>query len=389
MPSFILTDLMRDLWVEDFSIGSAELGLGGSAGWSVSKRRLRGGRREGVDLIRVDNGALSFAVVPTRGMGLWRASFRGDRVGWASPIADGPVNPSYVNLLASGGLGWLTGFDELLARCGLENNGAPYVEGQTVHTLHGQIANLPAHFAAVHIADQAPHAVTVEGHVDECRLFGPQIRMASSITTVPGSNRLAVRDVFTNLRDTPGEMQLLYHWNFGPPYMEEGARLVVPIKTVCPRDARAAEGIDHFDVYGSPQPGSTEQVYFFELLAEPDGRTLALLRNRGGDKGVALRFSTKQLPAFTLWKNASGKSEGYVTGLEPGTNYPNPKPFEKQRGRVLTLKPGESYTAETMLDVLDSREAVAAVEAEVKALQQRATPSVHKRPVEPFADVSP
>ena len=58
-------------------------------------------------------------------------------------------------------------------------------------------------------------------------------------------------------------MQVLYHWNFGTPILEEGARVVVPIKTVLPRDKRAAEGMDHFDTYIAPQAGYAEQVYFF------------------------------------------------------------------------------------------------------------------------------
>ena len=53
--------------------------------WSVEKRRLRGGRREGVDLIVVDNGALRFSIVPTRGMGLWKGWYEGNRLGWDSP----------------------------------------------------------------------------------------------------------------------------------------------------------------------------------------------------------------------------------------------------------------------------------------------------------------
>ena len=60
----------------------------------------------------------------------------------------------------------------------------------------------------------------------------------------------------------------------------------------------------------------------------------ALLRNRAGDKAVALRFARAQLPCFTLWKQTGGRRDGYVTGLEPATNYPNPRPFE-QRHLVL------------------------------------------------------
>ena len=74
-----------------------------------------------------------------------------------------------------------------------------------------------------------------------------------------------------------------------------------------------------------------------------------------------------------------------MTGLEPGTNYPNPKPFEKARGRVVTLRPGAEYAAEMTLEVLTTRAAVAAAEAEVSEIQAKIDLTIHKRPVEPFA----
>jgi hypothetical protein len=395
MPSFTLTDIAHDLWVEGFAITSADLELPAAPPWSVIKRTLRGGRRDGVDLIQVNNGALAFAVIPTRGMGLWRGQYQGDFVGWDSPVADGPVHPSFVNLMSGGGLGWLEGFDELLVRCGLENNGAPYEEkkikpdGSESHTtfgLHGKIANIPAQFVAVHVAPEPPYEITVEGHVEEAKLFSPQVRMVTKISTTPGSNRVTVRDEFHNLKESRVDMQVLYHWNFGAPYLEEGSSLVVPTKAVVPRDRRAQEGMGHYDVFGAPEPGFTEQVYFFELHGESrDGRTLAVLRNHAGDKAVALRFAKSQLPAFTLWKNTSGRKEGYVTGLEPATNYPNPKPFEKAHQRVVTLPPGGRFLAETTLEVCNTKQAVADVEQEVRKLQGQGAPKVHQKPIEPFA----
>ena len=100
------------------------------------------------------------------------------RVGWGSGRGSSPVidsagsrrsrtvrfNPEFVNLMSKGGLGWLEGFDELLVRCGLENNGAPYdvktinSDGSESHTtfgLHGKIANIPASFVAVCYRDRA------------------------------------------------------------------------------------------------------------------------------------------------------------------------------------------------------------------------------------------
>ena len=79
-----------------------------------------------------------------------------------------------------------------------------------------------------------------------------------------------MRDEFVNRKDQPVEMQVLYHWNFGPPFLEEGSRFVAPLKTVTPRDRRAVEGLARHDVYDAPEPGSTEQVYFYELHAARD-----------------------------------------------------------------------------------------------------------------------
>ena len=54
MPTFTLTDVSHEVWVESLTVDAGELGLGNGASWSVNKRRLRGGRRDGVDLIIVD-----------------------------------------------------------------------------------------------------------------------------------------------------------------------------------------------------------------------------------------------------------------------------------------------------------------------------------------------
>src|SRR5437870_5014081 len=122
--TWTLTDVERDVWLESFAVTAAELKLPREVGWSISKRVLRGGLRDGVDVIEVHNGALGFTIVPTRGMGIWKGNYRGLALGWDSPVR-GPVHPKFVNLLDRGGLGWLNGFDEWIVRCGLDSNGAP------------------------------------------------------------------------------------------------------------------------------------------------------------------------------------------------------------------------------------------------------------------------
>ena len=70
--SWTLTDLAGGIWLDSLTISNDSLRLATPHDWSIHKRTLHGGLRDGIDLIEVHNGAFSFAVLPTRGMGLWR-----------------------------------------------------------------------------------------------------------------------------------------------------------------------------------------------------------------------------------------------------------------------------------------------------------------------------
>ncbi len=90
--SWTLTDIASDVWLDTFGIGGDHLPLGAARSWSIRKRTLRGGLRDRVDLIDIDNGALAFSVLPTRGMGLWQGRYRGMPLGWKAPCT-GPCIP--------------------------------------------------------------------------------------------------------------------------------------------------------------------------------------------------------------------------------------------------------------------------------------------------------
>ena len=93
------------------------------------------------------------------------------------------------------------------------------------------------------------------------------------------------------------------------------------------------------------------------------------MKNAAGDKGVSLIFEKSSLPCFTVWKNRQAAVDGYVTGLEPAINFPNPKSFEKEKGRVAVLAPGETRTFEVELAIHADAAAVAAAEEAVAAIQ--------------------
>ncbi len=366
--SWILTDRSDRTYIENLTSGPEDVG-GQVHGYSIRKLVLRGGLSEGIDLIHIDNGLMRFAVLPTRGMGIWRAWIEEDAVGWNSPVP-GPVHPAFVPLSDPSGLGWLDGFDELLVRCGLESNGAPDFDdaGRLRYALHGRIANKPAHFVSL-LVDGNTGKITLRGIVDEVRFHFFKLRLHTEITTCVGEPWIEIVDTIENLSASPTEAQLLYHANFGPPWLDPGAKLIAPVKTVVPRDAHAAKDIGQWARYGEPAPGAAEQVYFFELLGDEQQETMVLLKNSLGTRGIALSFNLEQLPCFTQWKNEIAEADGFVTGLEPATNFPNTRTFESQQGRVLQLEPHGKAELRVRIAVYHSPDEVHLAEQEIAAMQ--------------------
>jgi hypothetical protein len=387
--SWIVTDDEKRIYHEELSITPETLDLNTDIPWSVKKYTRRDGLADGVECIEIDNGALSFTILPTRGMGLWKGEYRGIPLGWKSPV-HGPVNPRYLDLNERNGLGWLRGFDELMVRCGLESMGAPCTDTvfdnmgneSTIRlSLHGRIANTPASRVEIRITQTDPPEITVLGRTDETGLFLPHFSMLSELSTSCGSNIVRCTDTITNKRAVASDMELLYHCNFGPPILEKGSELVVAATMVTPRDSRAAEDIDRYQTYLGPTDGYVEQCYWFEPLGNESGESCALLKNASGDKAAAVRFNITELPCFTQWKNTASVDDGYVTGLEPGTSYPNPKIFERHCGRVVHLAPRETFTSSCAIQIFDRPEKIAYVEQEIETIQKQAQCTVHKKPL--------
>jgi hypothetical protein len=320
-------------------------------------------------------------------MGIFEA-WQGDfRLGWKSPV-EGPVHPKFVHTSDANGLGWLEGFNELVVRCGLEYNGGPEFNpnGTVLYPLHGKIANTPAKKVSVSV-DPKEGRIAITGVVDEGRLFGNKMRLTSTISTRIGRSEITISDTVTNMSGDPGELELIYHTNFGIPLLGAGAKIVLPAVRVAAYDKASLQHISQWDQYGPDSLRIADACYFIELAAAADGATQAVLRNAAGDRGICYRFNRKQLPHFTLWKNQQSVADGYATGLEPGTNLPNNKTFEKKKGRVVQLAPGESREFRLTLESLTGRDAVAAAEKSVSELQHGITPTICRELQPEWSDV--
>lgn len=319
--------------------------------------RLAEGFEEGTLAADVYTGSgLEFTVLPSRGMDVTRASFRGIPLAWTS--AQTSRHPAYYE---PEGLGWLRSFPGgLMTTCGLSWMGAPDEDGGQPLGLHGRISNTPA--TAVRASadwEREDYVISVEGCLREAVVFGENLLMKRRIRTTLGSCSFTVEDEVVNEGFERAPLMLLYHCNVGFPVVADGALVVVPARETCPRDAEAADGLESWSRLHGPKPGYREKVYFHTVEPGPDGTATAAVVNPtlGSGLAVFVRYRPEQLPCFVQWKMLGAGT--YVVGLEPGNALVLGRSKEREAGRLQTLEPGEERRFTLEIGVLEGDAALA------------------------------
>lgn len=378
--SWVLTDAEQGVEQGNWQVSSEQLKLSG-ARFSLEQKVLHGGKQEGSKgLTLTSPDGLTIALSPSRGMDLLQVNGHGVRLGWDSPVNE-VVNPAYINLESRNGLGWLEGFNEMMVRCGFEWTGHPVTKDGMIYTLHGKAGNTPASKVEVEVDDQAPHEIRIRGLLKENTFKKANLETWTELRYVPGRDSFTVHDVLTNHADYPHDYQIIYHSNFGTPILEKDARFIAPLKSVSPFNDYAKKGLEGWNTYGAPTKDFDEMVFNLVPKADSNGKTVAAVINSKGDKGAAIEFDTRQLPLLTLWKNTDTLKQGYVTGIEPGTNYAYPVTIEKEQGRVKQLQPGQSTEFVLTYSLLKDADAVQKVEARVKQIQGDERVAVDEKPI--------
>ncbi len=363
----VLTDVENGIYRESEYISGYNFTPECIYPWYIVKTVLHGGKQEGVEVINVNNGKLSFQVIPTRGMSVQQVVMGNLRLGWNSPVK-GLVNPAFVNLMENNDSGWLEGFTEWMSRFEPGNGHISDNLSSQTHksmTPQGTIANTPASLVEVVIDRNPPYRITIRGRVDEAFLHGPNLQLMTEISTVPGTNNFQISDTVTNKSSFEQEFGILYRSNYTTPLMEKDAKFVAAVKQVTPLNSQAAQDVSTYSIYQPPIIGSEEQVYGITLWADNNNRTKVLLRNAAGDKGVSMAFSIQELPNFTLLKNQGAVEDGYVTSLEPGTNFPQ----ESKSEQIPVLAPHEKRSYTIDYEIQNTKEQVKAVEDEISGIK--------------------
>jgi hypothetical protein len=376
----VLLSSQQGIDCQAFVLTATDMGLPATVAIRVEQTLLMGGKQQGSRLITLTVGDKVLRIVPTRGMAILDASRHGVRFGWDSPVTE-VVHPQFVNQEASGGIGWLDGFNEMLVRCGYQWAGHPGQDGDEFLTLHGRIQNTPADEVIMRVEQQAPYRVSLCGRVDEKRFKFTNFELHTELSLTPGEPWIHIQDRLLNKGSYAREYQAIYHNNFGTPVLEAGARVYIPVAELSPFNEYAASGLADWNRMPAASAGFDEMVFNIRPLADEQGFSHALLQNADGKRGIEVSYHTSTLPVLTLWKNTDTTEQGYVVGIEPGTSFAYNRSYQRPLGLVPTIGAGESRRFSVRFGLLTGETEVSRSRERIEALQDKQVADIHSDPL--------
>jgi hypothetical protein len=231
------------------------------------------------------------------------------------------------------------------------------------------------------LTTKPPHTIRLRGTLKEQAFKKVNFLIETELVTEGGARFFTLHDTLINSGDYPSEYQALYHNNFGPPLLEEGARFIAPVEQVSPFNDKAAGDLGDWQAYRGPTRDYDETVYNVVPYGDENGDTLAVLHNASGTAGVSVAFNIQQLPVLSLWKNTDTPVQGYVTGLEPGTSFAYNRSYQRALNRVPTIGPKEHRQFDLTFTLLPDKTAVDQAVQQVEAILNNRPTEVRDTPL--------
>ena len=327
---YVLRDTEKNINQESFEIKSQDLTPDCPHFWSVSKYVLHGGKQEGVEIIKIDNGRLRFDLVPNRSISIMQIS-----------IDD--FYPGH-NFNDSQSQSQLKGAADWFVRSG------------------PNLSATPASYVEVIVAREKPYRITIRGKIKQVDMQEKSLELLTEISTIPGTNTFHISDTFTNLGSVEQEFDILYRTNYGLPFINNGSKFISAVRQITPLNKQSVSNVSTYDAYNFPSD-SAEQIFLLKLWADQNELTKTMLQNNTADNAVSMDFSINQLPFFALLKKPAARENKYVMSLEAGTN------FSGNRENPKKLAPNQSRSFDIEFAFYSDTNQVGAVAKEIAAIK--------------------
>ena len=303
--------------------------------FGVKPYTMTDGAADGLRAMELYNRAgLRMTLLPGRGLDIGELSYKGENLAFISPsgyVDSGMCQPNDQ---------WTRSFTGgFLTTCGLANVGRPCDVDGKHYSQHGLLSHIPAEAVSItEGGDEANPVITVSGTVREATIFGYQFALRRSISLGYNDRFFTIHDRIENIGYTAHPYLVLYHFNFGFPFLDEQTTVDVDALHCEARDSEAEGGIAEHLRYNEPIPGYKEQCFFYQVK-DRDGRATAGLKSPNTGLRCDIEYPKDPLHNLVQWKHM-GAGE-YVTALEPANCEVAGRLGELEKTGLTMLAPGE------------------------------------------------
>lgn len=285
---------------------------------------------------------IAFHVEPWRCLDISFLSFNGTVVSYLAPC--GVQHPSvfdYSHDSFSDNM-----FFGLLSTCGLENTGPECVDEHGIrYSHHGSLNYCAANHAMVQFEENG-QVLIISGCMQDDRFLKHHFILYRKIRFTCKTNEIAVEDTVVN-NGEKDQICIMYHYNFGAPFLSDRCRLEIPYSSVMFKNDIAKQEFPH--LMSISPPSSSQQPHVFYLDFVPAAVHSASVYNPELDMFAELSFGGDSLPYMDLWKNLH--PDRYVMSFEPCNAFPYGRTHQVERGNACYLEKNEMKTYITTFKV--------------------------------------
>lgn len=329
----------------------------------VRQSTVQEGRANGLRTVEVKNDDMRFLVMGDKALDVAELEYKGINISFTSK--PGLNGRNQFDTHGEEALRSIMG--GLFFTCGLQNICGPCETDGVEYPMHGRIRTTPAeHLCSDAYWDGNDYVLEVKGEMRESHLFGTNLVLRRTIRSVFGSGKIEIIDEVENQTGEEADLMLMYHCNFGYPFLRPGTRLVLPSKAVKGREAWSDEHLNCWQTAGAPIDGETEYVYLHELAEDAAGNSFAAIVSDELGFGVRLDFDRKVQPHFMEWM--SMKTGDYVIGLEPSNSSVYGRKYHEAQGTMHRIAPYAKETYRLSFTILKDAAAIRQTEQDCRTL---------------------
>ena len=235
--------------------------------------------------------------------------------------------------------------------------GTPGEENGNKNGLHGVISNTPMEHTGSSIdwLDGAAE-LNLTGEAREAHLFGPNLVIHKSLKVHTDRNRLELHDTVENKGFHSSPLMLLYHFNYGYPFLDEDVQIFTNYDRIAPRDNRSKDSLDRISRFERPSAEAEEVVGIRTMSDKNKLEGVTIVYNHKLKTAVKMQLNAKQLPILNQWKSSCAGD--YALGMEPGTGHVGGLENTRRDGMLMTILPGEVKRFDVVIDFFDDEKEI-------------------------------